>query len=74
MSFMTVPSQKEAVAYTERTARRGMALRLGDVYKRQGFTCEGTVRRARTLADGGYADEIRYSLLREEYRPQPAPK
>ena len=25
MSFMTVPSQKEAVAYTERTARRGMA-------------------------------------------------
>ena len=29
MSFMTVPSQKEAVAYTERTARRGMALRLG---------------------------------------------
>lgn len=29
MSFMTVPSQKEAVAYTERMARRGMALRLG---------------------------------------------
>lgn len=29
MSFMTVPSQKEAVAYTERTARRGVALRLG---------------------------------------------
>ena len=29
MSFMTVPSQKEAVAYTERMARRGVALRLG---------------------------------------------
>ena len=29
------------------------------------------MRRARTLPGGGYADEIRYSLLREEYRPAP---
>ena len=44
------------------------------VFKKLGFTCEGTARRARMLSDGEYADEIRYSLLREEYRPQPAPK
>ena len=29
MSFMTVPSQREAAAYTERMARSGAALRLG---------------------------------------------
>lgn len=29
MSFMTIPSQKEAAAYTERMARQGTALRLG---------------------------------------------
>ena len=29
MSFMTVPSQREAAAYTERMARQGAALRLG---------------------------------------------
>ena len=44
------------------------------VFKKLGFTCEGTARRARMLSGGEYADEIRYSLLREEYRPQPAPK
>ena len=44
------------------------------VFKKLGFTCEGTARRARMLSGGEYADEIRYSLLREEYRPQPAPR
>ena len=41
------------------------------VLKKLGFTCEGTVRCARPLPEGGYADEMRYSLLREEYRPAP---
>ena len=36
------------------------------VFKKLGFTCEGTARRARMLSGGEYADEIRYSLLREE--------
>lgn len=40
-------------------------------FKKLGFTCEGTVRRARLLPDGAYADEARYSLLREEYQPAP---
>ncbi len=42
------------------------------VIKKLGFVCEGTLRRARTLPDGTYTDEVIYSLLSEEYARQAA--
>lgn len=43
------------------------------VIRKLGFTYEGTLRRAVTLPDGSYADELVYSLLKEEYETQAVP-
>lgn len=43
--------------------------RVRRVMKKLGFTCEGMVRLSWSLPDGARVDELRYSLLREEYQP-----